>query len=48
MSSVSVFCCLKGCLDGFNFKTPTHNIPKPNPIQLDTSFMGKSFNYTDI
>ncbi|XP_030749688.1 SPRY domain-containing protein 7 [Sitophilus oryzae] len=40
MSSVSVFCCLRGCLDGFNFKTPVQHIPKPNPIQLDTSFMG--------
>lgn len=40
MSSVSVFCCLKGCLDGFNFNPPTQHIPRPNPIQLDTSFMG--------
>ncbi|XP_050306704.1 SPRY domain-containing protein 7 [Anthonomus grandis grandis] len=40
MSSVSVFCCLRGCLDGFNFNQPAQHIPKLNPIQLDTSFMG--------
>ncbi|CAH0557054.1 unnamed protein product [Brassicogethes aeneus] len=40
MSSVSVFCCLRGCLDGFKLNS---NVPHPvrdNPIKLDTSFMG--------
>ncbi|KAL1490326.1 hypothetical protein ABEB36_013041 [Hypothenemus hampei] len=40
MSSVSVFCCLKGCLNGFNFQPHNQHIPKQNPIQLDTSYMG--------
>jgi len=39
MSSVSVFCCLKGCLNGFNFNPRTQNVFKPNPIQLDTSLL---------
>ncbi|KAJ8920733.1 hypothetical protein NQ315_004872 [Exocentrus adspersus] len=40
MSSVSVFCCLRGCLDGFKFNSAVPHIPRENPIQLDTSFMG--------
>lgn len=40
MSSVSALCCLKGCLNGFSFSPPVQHIHKPNPIQLDTSFMG--------
>ncbi|XP_066159212.1 SPRY domain-containing protein 7 [Euwallacea fornicatus] len=40
MSSLSVFCCLKGCLNGLRLNPPTQQIHKPNPIQLDTSFMG--------
>ncbi|KAG5896816.1 hypothetical protein JTB14_032058 [Gonioctena quinquepunctata] len=40
MSSVSVFCCLKGCLDNFNFSPSVPVIPRENPIQLDTAFMG--------
>ncbi|XP_019759512.1 SPRY domain-containing protein 7 isoform X2 [Dendroctonus ponderosae] len=40
MSSVSVFCCLKGCLDGFNFNETTKHTSILSPIQLDTSFMG--------
>ncbi|XP_018570945.1 SPRY domain-containing protein 7 [Anoplophora glabripennis] len=40
MSSVSVFCCLRGCLDGFKFNSAIPHVPRENPIQLDTSFMG--------
>ncbi|XP_019879448.1 SPRY domain-containing protein 7 [Aethina tumida] len=40
MSSVSVFCCLRGCLDGFKLNANAPHLPKENPIQLDTSFMG--------
>ncbi|CAG9826238.1 unnamed protein product [Diabrotica balteata] len=40
MSSVSVFCCLKGCLDNFTFHPTVPHIPRDNPIQLDTAFMG--------
>lgn len=40
MSSVSVFCCLRGCLDGFKFHSAVPHVPRENPIQLDTSFMG--------
>lgn len=40
MTSVSVFCCLKGCLDGFGFPKNVPHIPQENPIQLDTAFMG--------
>lgn len=41
MSSVSVFCCLKGCLNGFNFSSTVPHLPKEHPIQLDTAYMGK-------
>jgi hypothetical protein len=41
MSTVSVFCCLRGCLDGFKFNSAVPHIPRENPIQLDTAFMGK-------
>ncbi|KAB0797524.1 hypothetical protein PPYR_08517 [Photinus pyralis] len=40
MTSVSVFCCLKGCLNGIGFTSTVPHIPRENPIQLDTSFMG--------
>lgn len=40
MTSVSVFCCLKGCLDGFSFPKAAPHVIKENPIQLDTAFMG--------
>uniref|UniRef100_A0A6P7FUL4 SPRY domain-containing protein 7 n=1 Tax=Diabrotica virgifera virgifera TaxID=50390 RepID=A0A6P7FUL4_DIAVI len=40
MSSVSVFCCLKGCLDNFTFHPTVPHVPRDNPIQLDTAFMG--------
>lgn len=40
MTSVSVFCCLRGCLDGFGFPKNAPHIPQENPIQLDTAFMG--------
>ncbi|KAL3280865.1 hypothetical protein HHI36_004093 [Cryptolaemus montrouzieri] len=40
MSNISVFCCLKGCLEGFKFNDNVPNIPKENPIRLDTTFMG--------
>lgn len=40
MSSVSVFCCLKGCMNGIGFPQPTSHAPKENLIQLDTSFTG--------
>ncbi|CAG9854940.1 unnamed protein product [Phyllotreta striolata] len=40
MSSVSVFCCLKGCLTNFKFSPTVHHAPRENPIQLDTAFMG--------
>ncbi|KAJ8933727.1 hypothetical protein NQ314_013857 [Rhamnusium bicolor] len=40
MSSVSVFCCLRGCLDGFKFNPAVPHTPRESPIQLDTSFMG--------
>ncbi|KAJ8939931.1 hypothetical protein NQ318_007859 [Aromia moschata] len=40
MSSISVFCCLRSCLDGFKFSPNVPHVPKENPIQLDTSFMG--------
>lgn len=40
MTSVSVFCCLKGCLDGFRFTPTIPHLPKENLIQLDTAFMG--------
>jgi hypothetical protein len=40
MSTVSVFCCLRGCLDGFKFNSAVPHIPRENPIQLDTAFMG--------
>lgn len=43
MTSVSVFCCLRGCLDGFNFSKAVPNVPRENPVQLDTAFMGKSW-----
>lgn len=41
MTSVSVFCCLKGCLNGIGFTSSVPHIPRENPIQLDTAFMGK-------
>lgn len=35
-----MFCCLKGCINGFSF-TPTVPIRiKENPVQLDTLHMG--------
>ncbi|XP_071052494.1 SPRY domain-containing protein 7 [Onthophagus taurus] len=40
MTSVSVFCCLRGCLDGFRFTPNVPHVPRENPIQLDTAFMG--------
>ncbi|KAK4880798.1 hypothetical protein RN001_008944 [Aquatica leii] len=40
MTSVSVFCCLKGCLNGIGFSPTVPHLPKENPIQLDTAFMG--------
>ncbi|XP_057670864.1 SPRY domain-containing protein 7 [Diorhabda carinulata] len=40
MSSVSIFCCLKGCLDNFQFRPTVPHIPKENPVLLDTAFMG--------
>ncbi|CAG9825263.1 unnamed protein product [Phaedon cochleariae] len=40
MSNLSVFCCLKGCLNNFRFSPTVSHIPRENPIQLDTSFMG--------
>ncbi|XP_044267684.1 SPRY domain-containing protein 7 [Tribolium madens] len=40
MSTVSVFCCLRGCLDGFKFNSTVPHIPRESPIQLDTAFMG--------
>ncbi|RZC39922.1 SPRY domain-containing protein 7 [Asbolus verrucosus] len=40
MSTVSVFCCLRGCLDGFKFSPTAQHVPRENPIQLDTAFMG--------
>ncbi|CAH1104674.1 unnamed protein product [Psylliodes chrysocephalus] len=39
-SSVSVFCCLKGCLNNFKFNSTVPHLPRENPIQLDTAFMG--------
>lgn len=40
MTNVSVFCCLRGCLDGFKYTENVPNMPKENPIRLDTNFMG--------
>lgn len=40
MTSASVFCCLRGCLDGFNLSKTVAHIPRENPVQLDTAFMG--------
>ncbi|KAJ8974924.1 hypothetical protein NQ317_010207 [Molorchus minor] len=40
MSSVSVFCCLRNCLDGIKFNPSIPHVHRENPIQLDTSFMG--------
>lgn len=40
MTSVSVFCCLRGCFDGLRFTQTATQLPKDNPIQLDTAFMG--------
>ncbi|XP_023014091.2 SPRY domain-containing protein 7 [Leptinotarsa decemlineata] len=40
MSSVSVFCCFRSCLDNFSFSPTVPLVPKENPIQLDTAFMG--------
>lgn len=40
MSNISVFCCLKGCLDGFKFNTNVPSKSNENPIQLDTAYMG--------
>lgn len=42
MSSVSVFCCLKSCLDGFKFQSSMPYLPKESPIRMDTAYMGKS------
>lgn len=48
MSSISVFCCLKGCFDGFKFNPTVQHLPKENPIQLDTAYMGKFLKTIDI
>lgn len=40
MTSASVFCCLRGCLDGFTLSKTVSHIPRENPVQLDTAFMG--------
>ena len=45
MTAVSVFCCLKGCLDRFHFPPHTPHVLRENSIQLDTAFMG---NYLEI
>lgn len=41
MSNLSVFCCLKSCMNNFHFASNTPEISSKNPIQLDTAFMGK-------
>lgn len=38
---MTMFCCLKGCMDGFGFPPHVKHIAKDNPIRLDTAFMGK-------
>lgn len=35
-----MFCCLRGCLDGLGFAPAVPHIPRENPIQLDTAYMG--------
>lgn len=38
-----MFCCLRGCLDGLGFAPTVPHIPRENPIQLDTAYMGIFF-----
>ncbi|XP_045471342.1 SPRY domain-containing protein 7 isoform X1 [Harmonia axyridis] len=40
MTNASVFCCLRGCLDGFKYTENVPSMPKESPIRLDTNFMG--------
>lgn len=35
-----MFCCLKGCLNGFSLTPSVPLRPKENPVQLDTTHMG--------
>lgn len=38
-----MFCCLRGCLDGLGFAPTAPHLPRENPIQLDTAYMGFTF-----
>lgn len=38
-----MFCCLRNCFDGLGFAATQTPKKEPNPIALDTSFMGNSY-----
>lgn len=41
-----MFCCLRNCFDGLGFAESQTPKREPNPIALDTCFMG-NFNIYD-
>nr|CAH7763044.1 unnamed protein product [Callosobruchus chinensis] len=46
MSTVSVFSCLRRCLDGIKYQSNITSGPRENLIHLDTAFMGGMDEYS--